>query len=637
MPKVSVAHTFPLAPSEFHRCTELYRYIKGFICTTTCSGTLDPPFFFLTCISSWNRLALRMGVQGLRKFVDGSSCTKVLTTSASSADTTRVEHVLCDMNSIIHSCYSKNHSSPKETIQAVIERLVQLLTRVVAPTKTLTLCFDGPAPVAKLQTQRLRRRKVATLDIGNNKQFSHLAITTGSHFMIELENRLAKFLQAGGVLLQSVPIYFFGSTCIGEGEAKIASALAYHASDPLHYRTSDQVAVFGNDIDLTLTCLGATPFQNLFVVGPSSLQVIAVGDFMSRWLLPSSSFLVDVSQLPSTRIDLIFLFLLNGGDHYVGLGEVAVDVWKRYRLVRTQQPYRGIVSDDLLSIDVELLADVLQVENYTGHAEASAGSKLLRAALWSTYMTVTGVCPNFHFVCDEIAASLSNVKAAIASRFPVKLDVSPKPPLSPLATFVALMPTTDFFPDGVRSVVKKQPLLSKRLQESNDPKIIAQAATEAVELAKEQNLLSKTELFLCAFSSPVQINFVPKTKHMSRNEQHRLIAKTGSHELAPEPPRVKTIQCPENFQYQCSVYKVKDLIFRNPFVTPPTERRFAVRKGDQTGVVRHEDKDDVVGDDNELDSDLLNFLGADAATLHAPKVVAQSATLRDRKRKRAVE
>lgn len=565
-----------------------------------------------------------MGVQGLRKFIDSSSCTKSLTLSSSSAETPRVEHVLCDMNSIIHSCYSKHHTSSKDTIAAVIERVVQLLTRVVVPTKTLTLCFDGPAPVAKLQTQRLRRRKVSNMDIGNNKQFSHLAITTGSHFMIELENRIAKHFTNPTVLIQSVPVYVFGSTCIGEGEAKIASALAFHASDPLNFRTSDQVAVFGNDIDLTLTCLGATPFHNLFVVGPSSLQVIAVGDLISRWLLPASSFLVDVAQLPSTRIDLIFLFLLNGGDHYVGLGEVAVDVWKRYRLIRTQQPYRGIVSEDLLSIDVDLLADILQLESYTGHAEIGPGTKLLRAALWSTYMTVTGVCPNFHFVCDELSASIANVKAAVATRSPIKIDISTKPPLTPLATFVALMPTVDFVPDGVKAALKKQPIVAKRLQESNDPKVIAQAATEAVSLAKEQGLLTKTDQFLCEFSSPVHINFVPKTKHMSRNEQHRLIAKTGTHELAPEPPRVKAIQCPETFHYQCSVYKVKDLIFRNPFgssVQP--ERRIAVRQRDPSdsksdsklAASNSEGGEQGTVDADGLDDELRRFLGKDAATM----------------------
>lgn len=567
-----------------------------------------------------------MGIQGLRKFIDSSSCTKTTTPSTSTEATTRVDHVLIDMNCIVHSCYGKHQTSPKETIAAVVERLTVLLTHVVAPTKSLTLCFDGPAPVAKLHTQRLRRRKLSHMDLGNNTQFCDLSITTGSLFMVQLENRIAQYFQnnARTALLAPVPIYVFGSTCIGEGEAKIAMALSFLASDRLEYRTGDQVVLIGNDIDLTLTCLGATQYHNLYVLGPSSLQVISVGDILHRWLMPSMSFLTDVAQLPSARIDMIFLFLLNGGDHYTGLGEAAMELWKRYRMVKAAEPHRSIVSNDLMELDIGFLGDVLQVSQYQGTAEANAGVKLLKAALWSLLMTVSGKCPDFHFCPDEFAPSLCNVKAALAAHTPIRINVSEREPLTPLATYVALMPTLETIPENVRKTVLRNEVLAKRLMTSNEPKVIAAAATEAVR-ASEANL-SQPEKFLCQFSTPVHVNFLPKQKHLSRHEQHRQ-ASGKAPQVAEVKPQVVPIHVPDFFDYQCCVYKIKELRFKNVFTDAP-EKRVAVNPsmigkedqlfGDQDeGDKASEDDDGSVeeakhGLDADVDAQLRKFLGKDA-------------------------
>ncbi|PWU86044.1 hypothetical protein C4B63_134g72 [Trypanosoma cruzi] len=76
------------------------------------------------------------------------------------------------------------------------------------------------------------------------------------------ERLAAQFKLRGGrgFLPHFVPVFLHGSTVAGEGEAKIARALAHVATASLsrgeRYNPNHTVVVIGNDIDLTLTCLG---------------------------------------------------------------------------------------------------------------------------------------------------------------------------------------------------------------------------------------------------------------------------------------------------------------------------------------------------------------------------------------------
>ena len=240
----------------------------------------------------------------------------------------------------------------------------------------------------------------------------------------------------------------------------------------------------------------------------------------------STSFLTKVSQFPSTRVDFIFLFLLNG-EIISRAGEVAMDLWKRYRLLRSSRPDRSIVSADLASIDTEFLAAVLQTAAYKGNADAEVGTRLLRAARWSLHTVVTGRCPDYQMTYEGLSPTLCNVKAALvaAGSKPISIRVKENSaPLTPLATYVALMPTIETMPDSIRNSLLQQrkEALLKRLLESNEPKEIAQSATEAVECASAN--LTPTQKLLCQFAKPVQINVkerVEAPKRLSRRNAFR--------------------------------------------------------------------------------------------------------------------
>eukprot|EP00758_Cryptobia_borreli_P001992 Tbor_TRINITY_DN2695_c0_g1::TRINITY_DN2695_c0_g1_i1::g.18036::m.18036/K12618/XRN1, SEP1, KEM1; 5'-3' exoribonuclease 1 len=284
-----------------------------------------------------------MGVLGLRKFLDGLSCSKYAKppSSRNSSDypideshpmmSTSVvpdaHHVLFDLNSLIHSCLNglpsvedcggavgaaiqHSNAQRKKTLIAIVQDYVlEILTEVVRCTKTLTICIDGPAPIAKVRTQRLRRRRVSSMSLGGSGQFCDLAITAGSPFLVQLENELAAFLQknipnksldkssGAGYAVDyhnsigtpgQVRVLINGSTCPGEGENKISQMLAYISSNPKtcgRYCPNDDVVIIGNDIDLALTCFGATQYHNVYTFSPSTLQVFCVGEIIYRWLL----------------------------------------------------------------------------------------------------------------------------------------------------------------------------------------------------------------------------------------------------------------------------------------------------------------------------------------------------------------
>ncbi|RNF01985.1 hypothetical protein TraAM80_06647 [Trypanosoma rangeli] len=559
-----------------------------------------------------------MGVLGLRKFIDASSCTRFLPETAQDAEapssahsgeathtavaaaagdhpalsssptvTPHVDHVLVDLNCIIHACFGRGASTAtkREVVQAVLEQLRVLLTLVVVPRLSLTICVDGPAPYAKLQTQRLRRRRLALLDTSGAQQLTPLAVTPGSLFLVELENALAaqfKLRGGRGFLPHFVPVFLHGSTAAGEGEAKIARALAHLATTALprgeQYDPNHTVVVVGNDIDLTLTCLGATQYHNLFVVGPSSMQLISVAEMLYRWLRSGTQgtgeFRLTVQELASVRVDFVFLFLLNGGDHYAGVGDVAHILWKRYRTVRAASMRRCLVAPDLTSIDLEFLSDILQASDYSGGSDTEVGVELLHSTLWSLYTTVTGVCPDYQYVPTSTSPHLNHLREAVVHCLKHRRGIRIQPqrgsnaPLTPLETFVALMPTEAGLPSGVAQALRssrRYDSVAQQLLTSNDPAVVAAAAKQAVAAACEY--LTVSEQCLRDFTLPVQLNVPQPPRRLSRHKQHRMLATQGRIEREEPIPFVEQVTLPETFCYVDATYPpyVKELLFFSPF------------------------------------------------------------------------
>ncbi|PWV04688.1 hypothetical protein C3747_145g126 [Trypanosoma cruzi] len=195
---------------------------------------------------------------------------------------------------------------------------------------------------------------------------------------------------------------------------------------------------------------------------------------------------------------------------------------------------RCLVAPDLMSIDVDFLSDVLQASDYTGDCDAGVGMELLRASLWSLYTTLpacapttsTSLRPCLPISTTSGAAVLHCLKNRRGIRIQPRRDA--RGPLTPLETFVALMPTEATLPASVAQALRssrKYETIAQQLFTSNDAAMVADAAKQAVEVAGE--FLMVSEQCLRDFTSPVQLNVLQPPRRLSRHEQHRMLASKG--------------------------------------------------------------------------------------------------------------
>ena len=123
------------------------------------------------------------GVIGLTKFFrkrGGNAWKPVNVNKVAYAD-----HLCIDMNQLIHTSV-RSKDKLVFSVKRIFHELDNILKYVVHM-KSLVLVFDGPAPFAKLQTQRNRRMSTPENNI----------ITPGTDFMALMEVRYERISEVG--------------------------------------------------------------------------------------------------------------------------------------------------------------------------------------------------------------------------------------------------------------------------------------------------------------------------------------------------------------------------------------------------------------------------------------------------------
>eukprot|EP00878_Enallax_costatus_P028898 GHUV01031256.1.p1 GENE.GHUV01031256.1~~GHUV01031256.1.p1 ORF type:complete len:123 (+),score=22.48 GHUV01031256.1:183-551(+) len=69
---------------------------------------------------------------------------------------TQTDHLYIDMNSVLHNVLRKAENYDK--YHALLHKRLDMILRLTNPRKSVMLAIDGPAPLAKLITQRERRK-----------------------------------------------------------------------------------------------------------------------------------------------------------------------------------------------------------------------------------------------------------------------------------------------------------------------------------------------------------------------------------------------------------------------------------------------------------------------------------------------
>ncbi len=228
----------------------------------------------------------------------------------------QIQAFFLDCNSIIYDVvyamniaadkidvYSDHHSGLEEKIiERVIDKINAYL-KEINPTKFSMIAFDGVAPVAKLEQQRMRRYRSAFLAHMFPKQESGsittiwdtASITPGTVFMNKLSEKLKQeYSERPNVILST-------SEEPGEGEHKLFQHLRSLSSDqkPSNY------VVYGLDADLimlSLCHLDQTLDKNeggvyLYRETPEYIQNI------NRDIDPTENYFVDVRRLAAYIIE----------------------------------------------------------------------------------------------------------------------------------------------------------------------------------------------------------------------------------------------------------------------------------------------------------------------------------------------
>jgi len=145
----------------------------------------------------------------------GHTAPSILSSSAVAID---VDHLCIDMNQLLHGCI-RGTKSPDHVTAKIFQNL-DIILRFSRPTKSLVLAFDGPAPFAKIITQRNRRR---------SKSLGGL-LTPGTDLMNSMENMMLCYIlqRHSWPQLNNVSVFISDSKHPGEGELKIINWIKHY-------------------------------------------------------------------------------------------------------------------------------------------------------------------------------------------------------------------------------------------------------------------------------------------------------------------------------------------------------------------------------------------------------------------------
>ena len=133
-----------------------------------------------------------MGIKGFNKWLHSTGASQDLS-KHSPLSNLKTDHLLIDINGLLHQAYEASDPSLNRTLESTIQKLEQVV-RKFKPHKSLTIVFDGFAPLAKLQTQKERRSSYALVENEyNNKKMlakSSNSSDTGATDRVLLEGEI---------------------------------------------------------------------------------------------------------------------------------------------------------------------------------------------------------------------------------------------------------------------------------------------------------------------------------------------------------------------------------------------------------------------------------------------------------------
>jgi 5'-3' exoribonuclease 1 len=229
-----------------------------------------------------------------------------------------------DLNSIIHGCaqivYSYGEAendtrteliksmTDEELEKELFEMIGAMVLRVVNyvnPKNILVLAVDGIAPLAKINQQRSRRYRGASMNHGSDMRFDPNCITPGTEFMIRLDKYLQDWIQ---FRLNQLPekVLYSSHLVPGEGEQKIFDYVR-------DFEISGYGAhvIYGLDADLIILSL-ISRLKGIYLIREKTLQANVYEKLVS--IEQIREYLKERMRTPTALDDFAVLSFFLGND-----------------------------------------------------------------------------------------------------------------------------------------------------------------------------------------------------------------------------------------------------------------------------------------------------------------------------------
>ena len=316
------------------------------------------------------------------------------------------DHVYVDINYVLHYC-SFSSKTEDEVIAKLCSFFISVISELV-PTKTLTVCTDGVAPLAKLLLQRQRRLGISRNLKQETDSFSKLIFTPGTDFMENLQNKLENFFKYIENVY-GINVNYLNSE-IDEAELKLKHQMMIN----LQNNPNDTHVIITNDADVIVMLTTLNKPYNTFVFCRNSNQndVLSIGKLLD---LHTDKFGMSTNY----NLDFALISIMLGNDYLPKIRLVDFDkIWESYKIIVSSHP-QGLVqydSQDLstqnLSINkqffIKLMYNVVQISKQkymnlvsTANAFDPIYDNYFDGLMWCFSTYHTGECVRYDYMYES--------------------------------------------------------------------------------------------------------------------------------------------------------------------------------------------------------------------------------------------
>jgi hypothetical protein len=215
----------------------------------------------------------------------------------------KCHHLYIDMNFLLHYCSYGININDEKTLFYRITNNITFLINTIMPTNSVTLVTDGSPPLAKLITQRKRRRLMARKD--GLECMNQLKLTVGTEFMESLGTKLHDYIT------KTKKKYNIEIKTIFQqpNEAEINILKKINTRD-----INEENVIVSNDADI-IVLSSSSNNRNIFIVNINTGKKITIYSINKLMKLFTTEYNV-------SNLDFVFSMLLMGNDylpkvHYV--------------------------------------------------------------------------------------------------------------------------------------------------------------------------------------------------------------------------------------------------------------------------------------------------------------------------------